>query len=105
MAFNDHLIQKGYNSTINFRPINPPVQDSLETSLPLQNSDLIKKLFDDVAIMEDLQGIAITLARFNNLEFFTDGSYDSTHAMSGFSVGYGWTTLTFTIVTLLIMDR
>ncbi|CAB4435335.1 unnamed protein product [Rhizophagus irregularis] len=92
MAFNDHLIQKGYNSTINFRPINPPVQDSLEISPPLRNLDLIKKLFDDVAIIEDLQGIAVTLAPFNNLEFFTDGSYDSTHVMSGFSMGYGWTT-------------
>ncbi|PKY60125.1 hypothetical protein RhiirA4_517364 [Rhizophagus irregularis] len=34
----------------------------------------------------------MTLAPFSDLEFFTDGSYDSTHAQAGFSMGYGWTT-------------
>ncbi|PKY63027.1 ribonuclease H-like protein, partial [Rhizophagus irregularis] len=91
-AFNDHLIQQGYNSTVNFRPINPPVQDSLNVSHSLRNTELIKTLFDDVAIVEDLQGIAVTLAPFSDLEFFTDGSYDSTHALAGFPMGYGWTT-------------
>ncbi|PKY62352.1 hypothetical protein RhiirA4_526615, partial [Rhizophagus irregularis] len=34
----------------------------------------------------------MTLAPFSDLEFFTDGSYDSTHAQAGFPMGYGWTT-------------
>ncbi|PKY59553.1 hypothetical protein RhiirA4_515610 [Rhizophagus irregularis] len=92
MAFNDHLIQQGYNSTVSFRPINPPTQDNLNIPNFLRNMDLIKKLFDDIKISEDLQGIAVTLARFIDLEFFTDGSYDSTNSQAGFSMGYGWTT-------------
>ncbi|PKY45935.1 hypothetical protein RhiirA4_460671 [Rhizophagus irregularis] len=81
-----------YNSTTNFRPINPPAHDNLNTLNPLRNINLIKKLFDDIVISEDLQGIATTLASFNDLEFFTDGSYDSTNSQAGFSMGYGWTT-------------
>ncbi|PKY59867.1 ribonuclease H-like protein [Rhizophagus irregularis] len=92
MAFNDHLVQQGYNSTVNFRPINPPIHDNLNVPNPLRNMDLIKKLFDDMKISEDLQGIAATLAPFIDLEFFTDGSYDSTNSQAGFSMGYGWTT-------------
>ncbi|EXX67215.1 ribonuclease H-like domain-containing protein [Rhizophagus irregularis DAOM 181602=DAOM 197198] len=54
--------------------------------------DLITKLFDDLKISEDLQDIATTLAPFVDLEFFTDGSYDSTNSQAGFPMGYGWTT-------------
>ncbi|PKY58416.1 hypothetical protein RhiirA4_480319 [Rhizophagus irregularis] len=73
-------------------PINPPLHDNLNVPNPLRNMDLIKKLFDDIKISEDLQGIAVTLAPFIDLEFFTDGSYDSTNSQAGFSMGYGWTT-------------
>ncbi|POG62909.1 ribonuclease H-like domain-containing protein [Rhizophagus irregularis DAOM 181602=DAOM 197198] len=92
MAFNDHLIQRGYNSTVNFRPINPPIQDNSNVPNTLRNMDLITKLFDDLKISEDLQDIATTLAPFIDLEFFTDGSYDSTNSQAGFPMGYGWTT-------------
>ncbi|CAB5181195.1 unnamed protein product [Rhizophagus irregularis] len=92
MAFNDHLIQRGYNSTVNFRPIHPPIQDNSLVPNTLRNMDLIMKLFDDLKISEDLQDIATTLAPFTDLEFFTDGSYDSTNSQAGFPMGYGWTT-------------
>ncbi|CAB4426586.1 unnamed protein product [Rhizophagus irregularis] len=70
-------------------------------NIPINNFQLLKyshpnyrlTAFNDYLIQqEDLQGIATTLAPFNDLEFFTDGSYDSTNSQAGFSMGYGWTT-------------
>ncbi|CAB5197258.1 hypothetical protein RhiirA5_433836 [Rhizophagus irregularis] len=56
------------------------------------NMTLIKKLFDDVKIVADLQEIALTLSPFLQLEFFTDGLFEPTNSQIGHSMGYGWTT-------------
>ncbi|PKY59604.1 hypothetical protein RhiirA4_482478 [Rhizophagus irregularis] len=100
LAFNDFLIQQGHNSTINFRPINPPSDDNSHNIISPIKKMLITKLFDDVKIIEDLLEISLTLSPFTNLEFFTDGSYEPTHTQEGFSMGYGWTTSNLTNVNI-----
>ncbi|CAB4436858.1 unnamed protein product [Rhizophagus irregularis] len=92
LAFNDFLIQQGHNSTVTFRPVNPPLNNNSHSTPPPINKMLITKLFDDVKIIEDLIEISTTLSTFTDLEFFTDGSYEPTHSQEGFPMGYGWTT-------------
>ncbi|PKK58109.1 hypothetical protein RhiirC2_796850 [Rhizophagus irregularis] len=92
LAFNDYLIQQGHNSAVNFRPIHPPSLTDQSNLNSLPNIPLIKKLFDDVKIVKDLQGISLTLSPFLSLEFFTDGSFEPTNSQVGHSMGYGWTT-------------
>ncbi|PKY62229.1 ribonuclease H-like protein [Rhizophagus irregularis] len=92
LAFNDFLIQQGYNSTVDFRPVNPPLNNNSQITPPSINKMLITKLFDDIKIIEDLIEISTTLSSFIDLEFFTDGSYEPTHTQEGFPMGYGWTT-------------
>ncbi|PKK59217.1 ribonuclease H-like protein [Rhizophagus irregularis] len=73
LAFNDFLIQQGHNST---------------------------KLFDDAKIVQDLEGISLTLSPFLSLEFFTDGSFEPTNSQVGHSMGYGWTTFNLSNVNI-----
>jgi ribonuclease HI len=96
LAFNDFLLQQGHNSTVNFRPINPPVINDQNQVCRSRNIPLIAKLFDDIKIIEDLQGICATLSPFLDLEFFTDGSYEPTNSQEGFTMGYGWITSNLT---------
>ncbi|PKK59981.1 hypothetical protein RhiirC2_794015 [Rhizophagus irregularis] len=100
LAFNDYLIQQGHNSTVNFRPIHPPSLTDQPNLNSLPNTTLIMKLFDDVKIVEDLQGISSTLSSFSHLEFFTDGSFEPTNSQVGHSMGYGWTTSNLTNVNI-----
>ncbi|PKK71531.1 hypothetical protein RhiirC2_778277 [Rhizophagus irregularis] len=89
-----------HNSTVNFQPIHPPSLTDQPNLNSLPNTSLIMKLFDDVRIVEDLQGISLTLSPFSHLEFFSDGFFEPTNSQVGHSMGYGWTTSNLTNVNI-----
>ncbi|PKC05193.1 hypothetical protein RhiirA5_378822 [Rhizophagus irregularis] len=89
LAYNDFLIQRGHNSTIDFRPAGIPRTDNNTIN---DNTRLIDSLFQERKIKEDFVNLASGLCEFTYLDFYTDGSFDDNASDGEFPMGYGWTT-------------